>query len=294
VSHLRPREPEYDRLNPILRGESVVNESDYLTAAFAREAVAFIDRNQARPFFLYFAPNASHQPMQARNADFDRFGSIADTRRRIWAGMMAALDEAVGAVLEKLSRCGLERQTLVVLLSDNGGPTLQTTSRNDPFSGEKGSMSEGGIRVPFLVSWPGHLPERTNYDEPISALDVLPTVLAAVGLPAPPGAVLDGVDLVPFLTGRDRSPPHPTLYWRMGEQRAIRFQRWKLWRARDREPFHLYDLDLDPAEQHDLASRRTQLVHELTVLLRDWEGQLMAPRWRHVPPPRSDRPGPPP
>jgi arylsulfatase B len=279
VAHLRTPEPAYNRLNPILRGEAIVEEAEYLTAAFARESVDFIHRNRETPFFLYLAFNASHSPMQARKADFDRFGSIADSHRRVWAAMMAALDEAVGRVQDELRRCGLERETLVVFLSDNGGPTAELTSRNAPFSGGKGTMLEGGIRVPFLLSWPGHLPEGTTYDEPVSTLDVLPTVLSAAGLPVPVGVELDGVDLVPFLSSRDRSPPHAALFWRMGQGRAIRFDRWKLLRSRDREPFRLHDLVLDPAEQHDLAARRPQLVRELSVLLQDWEDQMIPPRW---------------
>src|SRR6185503_19059739 len=149
----------------------------------------------------------------------------------------------VGAVLGALRKHGLERDTLVFFLSDNGGPTKELTSRNDPFSGGKGQVLEGGIRVPFVISWPGRLPAGKVDDRPVSALDVLPTALAAAGVPIPEG--LDGVELA--ARRDDRS-----LYWRMGAQLAVRKGAWKLVRLKSNEPFRLHDLEADPAEKRDL------------------------------------------
>src|SRR5436190_2043975 len=191
VSRLREREPEYDRANPILRGEHEVVEKDYLTTALAREAGAFVRRHARDPFFLYLPFNAPHSPMQATPRDYARFASVADPHRRLWSAMLAGMDDAIGAVLAAVREEGLERDTLVLFLSDNGGPTKELTSRNDPFSGGKGSLLEGGIRIPFIVSWPGHLPSGVVDARPVSSLDLLPTALSAAGAPLPSG--LDGV-----------------------------------------------------------------------------------------------------
>jgi arylsulfatase A-like enzyme len=269
VSRLRTREPEYDRLNPMLREDHEVDEPRYLTTAFGQEASKFIDRHAAKPFFLYLPFNAPHSPMQATPQDYARFARIADPHRRIWAAMLASMDDAVGVVMEAVRRNGLERDTLIFFISDNGGPTKELTSRNDPFSGGKGSLLEGGIRVPFLVSWPGKLPAGKVDPRPVSALDILPTALAAAGAQPPPG--LDGVDLM----RRDDRP----LYWRMGAQRAVRKGPWKLVRFKVDEPFRLFDLEKDGSESRDLAAAEPDRVRELTELLGAWDRTLIPPRW---------------
>src|SRR5262249_5528479 len=151
--------------------------------------------------------------------------------------MLAALDVGVGAVLGKLREAGLREDTLVVFLSDNGGPTAELTSSNAPLRGGKGQLYEGGIRVPFLMQWEGHLPGGVIHDRPVSSLDVLPTALAAAGIRSPDGAQLDGVDLLPYLGGRNDRPPHERLFWRYGGQAALREGRWKLVRDGDHKPW---------------------------------------------------------
>jgi arylsulfatase B len=279
VSHLRQREPEYNRLNPILRGRAEVQEEMYLTQAFAREAVSFIDRNKAKPFFLYVPFNAPHSPMQATPQDYARFPKIADEHRRVWAGMIASLDDAVGQILAKLKEDGLEESTLVFFLSDNGGPTAELTSRNDPLSGGKGSVLEGGIRIPFMVSWPGHIPAGKVYDRPVISLDILPTALAAAGVASPKNVALDGVDLVPFLTDKRQGDPHAALYWRLGPQSAIRHGDWKLVRTDAGKPFQLFNLASDIAEKKDLTAQEPNRMKELMDELAGWNHQLIAPLW---------------
>jgi arylsulfatase B len=276
--HFRPREPDYNRLNPLLRNEAEIDEPRYLTDAFGQEAAGFIDRHSGRPFFLYLAFNAPHSPMQASPTAYARFAHVADPHRRVFAAMVASLDDAVGRVLEALRRNGLERDTLVVFLSDNGGPTAELTSRNDPFSGGKGQLLEGGIRVPFLVSWPARLAGGRTYDRPVSALDILPTALAAVGASIPER---DGVDLTPFLAGERTDDPHPALYWRMGGAGAIREGRWKLLRSRSDEPFRLYDLDADVKESRDLAESQPDRARTLADRWTAWNRELVEPRWQN-------------
>ncbi len=170
VSRLRPDEPPYDDQNPVLRGTQPVGDFGYLTGAFTREAVAFIDRHRDRPFFLYLPYNAVHSPMQATEADLGRFPEIKDRKRRIFAAMLGALDEGVGAVLGKLREAGLTEDTLIVFLSDNGGPTAELTSSNAPLRGGKGELYEGGVRVPFLMQWEGHVPGGVVDARPVSSL----------------------------------------------------------------------------------------------------------------------------
>ena len=286
---------------PIYRGTSEVMETEYLTDAFAREAVAFIDRhkNQDRPFFLYVAFNAVHTPMHATDERLRRFASIADKTRRTYAAMTVALDEAVGKVLEKLRSEALEENTLIVMFSDNGGPTMPGTtingSRNDPLRGSKRTTLEGGIRVPFVAQWKGKLPAGKRYDQPVIQLDLLPTFLAAAGAPVDPSWKLDGVNLLPFWMGSETRPPHEVLYWRFGEQMAIRQGDWKLVRydpaADPGQPaskkqgggkatgIKLYNLAQDIGETENLASQKPEKVAELQAIWQAWNAQLARPLW---------------
>jgi arylsulfatase A-like enzyme len=268
-----------DGRNPILRGTEPVDEKLYLTDAFAREAVAFVDRHKAEPFFLYLAFNAVHNPLQAPQKYQDRFPSIEDPKRRTFAAMLSAQDDAVGAVLSRLREAGLEGNTLIFYISDNGGPTPQTTSKNDPLGGRKGQVFEGGIRVPFLVQWKGHLPAGKVDDRPVIALDIHPTALAAAGAPAPAGAKLDGVDLLPFLSGRSEGAPHDSLFWRFGAQSAVRQGDWKLVKQTG-DPARLYDLSKDIGESRDLAAEEPSVVKALEGALAAWDAQLEQPRWK--------------
>jgi arylsulfatase A-like enzyme len=282
---------------PILRGTDPVQEPEYLTDAFAREAVAFIDRHKAEPFFLYVSFNAVHTPMDATDDRLSRFASIADPKRRTYAAMLTAMDEAVGRVREKLRAEGLTENTLVVFFSDNGGPTMPGTttnaSRNDPLRGSKRTTLEGGVRVPFVWSWPGTLPSGKVYENPLIQLDVLPTFLAAAGAEPAAEGKLDGVNLLPFLKGENAGRPHDTLYWRFGAQRAIRHGDWKLVQydtgadeggssrgdSPKVSPLKLYNLKDDIGETRDLASRQPDKVEELGALWKAWDAQLVEPLW---------------
>jgi arylsulfatase A-like enzyme len=277
---------------PIYRGADPVIESEYLTDAFAREAVAFIDRHKAQPFFLYLAFNAVHTPLDATPKRLERFASIADTRRRTYAAMLSAMDDAVGRVLTTLRSAGLEEDTLIFFLSDNGGPTMKGTtingSSNAPLRGSKRTTLEGGIRVPFVVQWKGRIPAGTVYENPLIQLDLLPTALAAAGVDPPADTKFDGVDLLPFLTGKKESAPHDTLYWRFGDQMALRKGDWKIVRydsaaddgaAGIATPIKLYNLAKDIGEGHDVASARPEKVKELESLWQKWNGEMIAPLW---------------
>jgi arylsulfatase A-like enzyme len=267
-----------DATNPILRGNDPVDEKEYLTDAFAREAVAFIERHKSEPFFLYLPFNATHAPLQAPDKYTNRFSQIGDARRRTYAAMLSAMDDAVGAVVEKLRASQLEENTLVFFIGDNGGPTPRTSSKNDPLSGFKGQVWEGGIRVPFVAQWKGHLPEGKVYGEPVIALDILPTAVAAAGGSASSGPPLDGVNLLPYLSGEKTGSPHEMLYWRFGPQWAIRKGNLKL-RSTPQDGVQLFDLAADVGEKHNLAGEKPELAAQIRRDYEAWNAQLIEPRW---------------
>ena len=268
---------------PILRGHEPVDPPPYLTDALGDEAVSFIRRHQARPFFLYLAFNAVHVPLQATDAYLRRIAGITDTARRTYGAMLVALDDAVGRVIETLHAGGLERDTLIIFLSDNGGHPIANAARNAPLRGEKSTLYEGGIRVPFLMSWPGRIPAGGTIAEPVISLDILPTALGAADVAPPPERPLDGVNLLPYLAGAIPSPPRATLFWRYDGHRAVRHGRWK-WIAPAGERAGLYDLSADDAESNDLSAAHPEMAEKLADLHTDWTSELPPPRRRDLPP----------
>lgn len=268
-THMGRDEPDYDADNPIYRGGQPVVETEYLTDALTREATGFIARNADRPFFLYLAYNAVHSPLQGADAYMQRFAGIDDIHRRIFAAMLSNMDDSVGHVLAALKQHQLNENTIVIFLSDNGGPTRELTSSNAPLRGEKGSMYEGGLRVPFLIQWPGHIPAGTTYDPPVISLDISATALQAAG--ARPADDADGVNLLPFLNGTSPKRPHSTLYWRTGRKGALRHGDWKIVRNPGRgqsATWQLYDLSKDVGEADDLSETAPAVRSDL---IRRWE-----------------------
>jgi arylsulfatase A-like enzyme len=278
---------------PIYRGRERLEVQGYLTEIFGREAIDFIDRNQKKPFFLYLAFNAVHTPLQAPERLLQKFEAIEDVNRRTYAAMTTALDEQVGAVLDKLRSSGLEDNTLVFFLSDNGGAIgkfAPNGARNTPLRGSKGDTWEGGIRVPFLVRWKGKLPAGKSYDHPVIQLDIHATALAAAGVEIKPDWKLDGVNLRSYLEGKKDAPPHEALFWRFGEQMAIREGDWKLVRAdlSTNKPFGdiaktpmLVNLKNDIGETKDLSTAHPEKVKELTEAWQKWNRGLKPPAWLH-------------
>lgn len=252
----------------------VADEAFYTTEKYAQRAVEFLDQHGSKPFFLYLPFNAQHAPLQAPQKYLDRFAAISDPKRKTFAAMMSAMDDAVGQVLEKIRALGQEENTLVLFVSDNGGPTPGTTSQNGPLRGFKATTWEGGVRVPFAVQWKGKIPPGQVYEHPVIQLDFVPTVLAAAGLAPEPGDQLDGVNLLPYFTGQTQGKPHETLYWRFGPQRAIRHGDYKLVVGRDGSGRpELYNLRDDIGEQTNLAEREPAKVAELQALWDAWNAQ---------------------
>lgn len=267
------------RLSP--KVTPVKDDSFYTTDAYAERAVDWLGKQKDKPFFLYMPFNAQHAPLQATKKYLDRFPNIEDEKRRTFAAMMSAMDDAVGKVLAKVREMGQEENTLVVFFSDNGGPTMQTTSKNDPLRGRKATTLEGGIRVPFSMQWKGTLPAGTTYDQPMIQLDIAATALAAAGIRPDADAKLDGVDLLPYTTGKIKEPPHPTLFWRFGQQWAVRKGDWKLVASAvdGVKNVKLYNLKDDIGESKDLAEAMPDKVKELKAEWDSWNAKNIDPLW---------------
>ena len=284
-----------DMPDPLLDGLKPASSVTYLTDTLGDRAVSYIEQHTSEPFFLYLAFNAAHTPMEAPEKYLARFPNIADPRRRTYAAMVSAMDDAIGRTLKALRDRKLEEKTLVIFLNDNGGPTMATTtvngSSNAPLRGSKRQTWEGGIRVAFAMSWKGRIQAGQVDHRPIIQLDVLPTALAAAGV-ATNTSQYDGVNLLPFMTGTATGAPHDALYWRFGGMMAIRKGDWKLVKTRDGplvdvdpsvlgdlSQAGLYNLSEDIGEMRNRAAERADKVKELSELWQRWNRRLSKPLW---------------
>ena len=297
-------DPELNGPDPLLDGRKPIAEAGYLTDAFTDRAVDFIKRQKSQPFFLYLAYNAVHTPMQAPEKYLNRFPNVADKTRRTYAAMLSAMDDGIGRVLAALRNAGLEENSLIFFLNDNGGPTMQGTtingSSNAPLRGSKRQTWDGGIRVPIIIQWKGKLPAGKTDPRPIIQLDVLPTTLSAAGLKPKPGSNFDGVDLLPFLTGKRSGRPHGALYWRLGEHMAVREGDWKLVRTVEGRLFgadaaapdylsdvQLFNLATDIGESRNVAAEKPKKVKQLVASWKLWNKMLAKPLWGPGPRPAT-------
>ncbi len=246
-------------------------EFKYITDEFGKRAAGYIDRCKDKPFFIYVAFNATHSPNDALPED------LAAANGKVVPAMTIALDRAVGSVLDALERNHLADNTLVVFISDNGGVEKHN---NKPLRGYKRDMYEGGIRVPFVLRWPNVLPAGATYTHPVISLDIFTTSLAAAGVDSPTHAPLDGINLIPYLTGEENSPPHQTLFWTYGDTWAVRDGDFKLVLNRKHDGLpELFDLAKDVSEKDDLASQKPEVVQRLQHLFQEWNAQNKTSLW---------------
>lgn len=276
----------------IYRGREVQKLDGYTTDLFTDEALGFMDRHAKKPWFLYLAYNAVHTPLEIVDKHKDRIpADVTDPARRGYLSLLLGLDDAIGRITAHLEKTGCSKDTLVFFFSDNGGSGRKpyfayNTGVNSPLRGDKGQTLEGGIRVPFFVSWPGKVPAGKVYDHPVITLDVLPTALELAEAPSPGN--LDGVNLLPVLRGEAKAPPHDSLYWRFGPQKAVRHGQWKLvdWRDHDAKKnsgWQLFDLSSDIGEQRDQAEKQPALVAQLSSDWDQWNAKNIAPLWHGSP-----------
>ncbi len=258
----------------IMENNQQVAFDGYLTDVLGDKAVDYIKENKHHPFFMYWAPNAVHTPMEASIDDLKKF---ANHPRQKLAAMTFALDRAVGKMIEALKKQGLYDNTMIFFLSDNGG-AHNNQSSNMPLKGFKGNKYEGGHRIPFFLSWPKAIKAGTSFEGLSSSLDIFPTALAAAGGSAISSYGLDGVNLLPFLTSKKKESPHQKLVWRKDGAAAIRYNQYKLIRVNGAGE-RLYDLSIDPGETKDLQLAKPEVFTRLKEELMIWEKDKIKPIW---------------
>jgi arylsulfatase A-like enzyme len=263
------------RVSP--RVQNVEDPNFYTTDAFAVRAIDWLETHKDSPWFLYLPFNAIHAPREAPDKYLQRFAHAANVNDRALFAMTAAMDDAVGLVLNKIRALGQEENTLIFFISDNGAPNHP--DGNGVLRGQKHTTWEGGIRLPFIVQWKGHLSAGKLYEQPAVQLDVLPTCVAAAGGTVDPAWKLDGVNLLPYLAGENSGRPHETLYWRIDGMWAIRHGNWKLVHGRaDDNPPELFDIAADISEKSDQATAQPAKAQELQKLWNAWNAEQAPPQ----------------
>lgn len=273
--------------------EAERTDDKYVDIAMGHEARQFIEKNRNHPWFLYVAFLSPHTPLMPPVGTENP--SIQDEQRRKCAAMTTLLDSGVGDILKTLRDTGQEDHTLIVFLSDNGAVS-DNGSRNTPLKGYKGTLWEGGIREPFVMQWKGGgIPAGQVVDAPVSSLDILPTALAAAGVNLPAHNDLDGVNLLPFLTGKTKEIPHTALFWRYGEQMAVREGDWKLVRTiegnKNQAPLktRLYNLNQDIGEKTDLSGEEPEKTAELQEKWNAWNAKNIKALWEYDSPGETEK-----
>ena len=246
--------------------------------------LAFIDRNHDKPFFFYTSYFGPHVPLESTEYYLRRFEGDMPERRRYALAMISAIDDGIGEIRKKLKQHNILENTIIFFVSDNGAPTKMLKkdlpisyklgawdgSLNDPLVGEKGMLSEGGIRVPFILSWPEKIKKGIKYESPVSVLDIAATAVSAAGLIVP--KILDGVNLIPFLIGNKKGLSYRFLYWRFWDQSAIIRGNYKFLKAGKKE--YLFDISTPLPERENLISKNQNEAKRLRKKLFEWSKEL--------------------
>ncbi|MGK0253378.1 MAG: arylsulfatase A-like enzyme [Mariniflexile sp.] len=262
----------------LLKNNERVVETEYLTDALSREAVNSIEKYKDAPFFIYLAYNAPHAPLQATAKYLNRFKDIKDIKRKTYAAMVSAVDDGVGSILDKLEALGLTENTIICFLSDNGGPEKVNASNNGVLRGGKGDVFEGGIHVPFAMKWPKKIPEGITYNPPIISLDIFATVIAQAATPIQSKNILDGVNLLPYITGENKGIPHEYLFWRKFDQNDYACRSSKGDKiVVNKNNQMLFNLSQDLSESTNLIEKDTEIFKNLLVHYNDWNAQMVDP-----------------
>ena len=261
-------------------GSPMFAPKGYMTDYLTDEAVHAIHANKNRPFFMYFAPNAIHTPLQATKADYDALPQIKDHRLRVYGAMVRNLDRNVGKILKQLHDDGLDENTLVIFTSDNGGAGyIGLPEINMPYRGWKSTFFEGGIHAPFFMRWPGQIQPGSHYPYPVGHVDIFATAAGAAGAPLPKDRVIDGVDLMPFIQGKQTGRPHQTLFWRSGQYKVVLDGDWKLQSSEAQHKVWLYNLATDPTEKREMSKSEPDRTKTMLAMLAAQDRQSVKPRW---------------
>jgi len=267
--------------NGIYRNYVSIDEKEHLTDAITRESIEFIHQHKDQPFFLFAAYNAPHTPLQAPDEYVELFKDEPEPVKRVYYAMIKQLDDAIGRLLAVLENLQIKDNTLVVFISDNGGATYTYTTDNGPLHGGKITDFEGGIRVPFFISWPDKVDTGLKVKYPVSALDIFPTVAAVAGCRLPEARQPDGMNLMPYLF-EDTIPQSRQLFWQRGSTRAVRSGDWKvIWNGEFGDTL-LFNIADDPFETRDLFQSDKSLARELIGIHYAWSRSLHKPLWPSV------------
>jgi len=259
--------------SPIYRNLNPINDKGYLTERITDEAVSFIDKHKDKPFFAYVAYNAVHAPAQAPEEDIKKYDT-GDPARDILMAMLKHLDDGVGRIIETVKKAGVYENTLIFYLSDNGGSKAMHAD-NTPLRGFKQQEYEGGVHVPFIVSWPGRLKAGTHCDAPVASIDILPTAVAAAGVELPKDRIFDGKNILGALEGKT-DKVHDFICWNSGDgDWAIRYGQWKLVGIKAKT--ELFNLKTDLSETTDLAQKHPEKVVELKKVYNRWLDEMGEP-----------------
>ena len=254
-----------------------INTKKYLTEELSDNAVKFIEDNSDNPFFLYLSYNAPHTPLQATTKDLERNKHIDIEKRQTYAAMVSSMDDGIGLILDKLEQKNIFENTIVFFFSDNGGVEWYNFSDNGPLRGIKGDFFEGGIRVPFAMQWPNKIKPGTIYDKPIIALDIFATVASAAKAEKYIKNEIDGVNLIPYLSGNKSGSPHEYLYWKNPDKDidVIRDDRYKYLRIKNDE--YIFDLKNDISEESNIIDLSKPIYDRLKSQFKLWEKDMIDP-----------------
>jgi arylsulfatase A-like enzyme len=265
----------------IRRNNKEIKENRYLTFAIMDEGIEFIAREKDKedPFFLYLAFNAAHVPFQAPRVYYELQGNEPDENKRVYHAMINALDDAIGILMEKIKQLGLEENTLIYLISDNGGASYTKATTNAPYKGGKLTMFEGGVNVPFIMKWKGKIPEGIVYENPVSSMDIFMTSAKVAECELPDDRVYDGVNLFPYITNQVNSQPHDVFYWKSDHIQAMRKGNWKFLLSTRDKWMELYNITTDKYEHYDLNEVNSDTLIKLRQEFEIWKNDLHKPLW---------------
>jgi arylsulfatase A-like enzyme len=270
----------YFKHKRLVRGtKPITNAKGYLTDMFGNEAVDFINRNHKKPFFLYVPFNAVHGPLQAPPKLVKKYAKFKPAKRQKLLAMLDSMDQNIGKMIKALKKNNIYKNTLIIFLSDNGGKPKGNFSFNTPLRGTKGQLFEGGIRIPFCMQWPDKIKAGSKYTDAVISLDVMPTSIAAAGGKVNPAWKLDGVNLLPYITGQKKGAPHKYLYWRFNFSWGIRDNDWKLVFVKGKKAPMLFNIAKDMCEKKNLIKAKPEVAAKLKKQFDQWASGMMKPQW---------------
>lgn len=266
----------------IFRNGIEIEEKGYLTDRITDESIAFMSEHKEHPFFLWISYNAPHTPLQAPRDYVDQFSDIKDPVKRIYRAMISNLDDNLGRLMKYMADQNLADKSLIFFISDNGGAEYTHTTDNGRYEGGKNTEFEGGVKVPMIIRLPGGKAVNNRYPYMVSSMDIFATAIACAGIEMMPGRELDGINLLPYLMGENKMPPHEYLFWQRGISKVVRNNEYKLVMNDYMGIEILYDLRENKYENPDVASSNPEVVNELKQAYQKWEQLHKPPMWPSV------------